>query len=764
MKTKTTLFIRPVLAAALTAGLLCSCGTSSGELSPSSAPNSETESSAPEVPAFDLRKSLVAVEDTTNLYFFTPEVMQDTYFFDVQELGDYLLLICDQYEEDDRSEAAGQEFPSSDSAESSESTGETSVISEGSSDDIQEASITSEDSLVDNETASASADASSSAIEETSETVDDYYPGEDFDGGYVEYPCIRSFYLYDPLSDQVIAVLSDIDGNSTGYIVSGDRLLIQDYTNYEVSIYNASLEYEEAYRIPFLFEDCSNNLISVPGSDYAYDCTYESDQLVRFDLRDMSYETFDLNLYSPRVVALSEDGRRIAVSGTGKDSLQTTTLFLDTEDFEVYDTLEGYVWLIRLLTDDSRMIEYEDALWEYDISDEEPLFFENPCDTSVYSLPDASFIALSGEYLEEEECWCYRGMHYDTDGQLLSAFSFPDHDYASPYSNGIYLEEENCLLFPALNAEGNSTFLVWDLAAAYDQPEQPLEFYDSLELLKTHGYIPPEPGTYNEDGTTLTMIPDTTEYDWGNLSEINERANVLEETYGITIYLGEEVPPLIDVYHADAELDPEVMDTAMNAFENLITAYPENFFEQLCFGDCENILFYLAGDLYGEADGMIDDPAAFVSEINHNLVMVLDCTQSFNWEYTFNHELSHMIDRRLAYQAQYEDSLFSDADWCSYNPNDFDYLYTYDDYWESEGYDCYPEYFMDSYGTTYPTEDRAELFGSAMEQYYGSYDWQGLFESDSPTYPKFEYYCKCIREGFHTDGWEDVMPWEKVLN
>ena len=141
--------------------------------------------------------------------------------------------------------------------------------------------------------------------------------------------------------------------------------------------------------------------------------------------------------------------------------------------------------------------------------------------------------------------------------------------------------------------------------------------------------------------------------------------------------------------------------------------------------------------------------------------MVLNTDFSWNWDYTINHELSHMIDRRLAFRQSYvEDALFSEEAWAALNPDDFAYLNTYDGYMDSEAYKAYPSYFIDSYGTTFATEDRAELFGTAMSDYLNSFKEDSIFENGTPTAEKYRFYCDCIRDGFDTTGWDSTMPWE----
>ena len=88
---------------------------------------------------------------------------------------------------------------------------------------------------------------------------------------------------------------------------------------------------------------------------------------------------------------------------------------------------------------------------------------------------------------------------------------------------------------------------------------------------------------------------------------------------------------------------------------------------------------------------------------------------------------------------------------------------SYDGYTDSKRYRRNQDYFIDSYGITYPTEDRAEIFGTAMDDYLNGFTDDPNFETDTPLYYKLSYYRKCIRDGFDTTEWPDKLPWESIF-
>jgi hypothetical protein len=65
-------------------------------------------------------------------------------------------------------------------------------------------------------------------------------------------------------------------------------------------------------------------------------------------------------------------------------------------------------------------------------------------------------------------------------------------------------------------------------------------------------------------------------------------------------------------------------------------------------------------------------------------------------------------------------------------------------------------YFIGNYSMTYPTEDRATLFADAMAQ-------SPLVEISPGLQVKMDYYARCIRDCFNTEGWPEVTAWEQVL-
>ena len=339
-------------------------------------------------------------------------------------------------------------------------------------------------------------------------------------------------------------------------------------------------------------------------------------------------------------------------------------------------------------------------------------------------------------------------------------------------------------------AQCNPEILVWSLDKGHNDTQASITSYsdsDSLfQALRDAGtYVSPydtanigEGTDENEEamkeagidsdsdryGDEITLIPDVSAYDWGDLSEINAHATRLEQKYGISIYLGPEVPKKIDYYKIKQTLKVKTLSDALNALEQVLACFPDDFFKQLDYGDTKGLRIYLSGNITAENSDMINDPSGFVNIINNYNVMVLNCSYSWDFSYTVSHEISHLIDQRLAFIHTYNDkSEFSEEKWNSFNPDSFSYDDTYANYNPDDSSNHISGYFIDSYGMTFATEDRSEIFGTAIDDYInGIYD-DARFTDDSPIRNKLDYYSRCIRDGFNTKGWPDTMAWETVL-
>ena len=322
----------------------------------------------------------------------------------------------------------------------------------------------------------------------------------------------------------------------------------------------------------------------------------------------------------------------------------------------------------------------------------------------------------------------YRNLYlYDLDGKFLSHCRMPSIEYAtigtdlvwSGYWKGYFFRDtyDNAahLMFwePSVSQEGE------DLA------------------IKPLGAV--EPGK---------SLLDTALYD---------RAAALSSQYGLDIRIAEQCA--LEYSHDSGEVleDTYFVNKALDILEQAFRAYPEGFFRQLPYGSMHQIRIELVGNIRVKED-MNTHPVSvggFAQAMADHYLIVVE-GYAFDTETVF-HELSHVIDKRLEWDAMLRpDALYSEETWLSLQPAGFRYAESYTDMPEQTSAFVNSGYFVREYSMTVPTEDRATLMALAMSDSAALSGNTGMVE-------KMRYYAACIRDCFDTTGWPEITPWESVL-
>ena len=236
---------------------------------------------------------------------------------------------------------------------------------------------------------------------------------------------------------------------------------------------------------------------------------------------------------------------------------------------------------------------------------------------------------------------------------------------------------------------------------------------------------------------------------------LEQRAAELGRKYGVNILVGEQCQTQFDEFSATLATDYEQVNQALNVLDRALAEYPEGFLRQLRYDTVYGINIQLIRDLQADGSGRTGGGyAAFTQAQWEYSLMVIDIEDST--EHTYYHEFSHIIDRYLEWDAQHrEGALYSESGWYDLNPGWFD-GYTYDYSWERDVRDYGA--FIDGYATIKPTEDRARVLEYAMVNWGEHY-----FEPGTVLAKKLDYYCRCIRDAFDTEGWPAVTTWEQYL-
>ncbi len=595
------------------------------------------------------------------------------------------------------------------------------------------------------------------------------------------------FDLYSLKENAIIATLNTEDISGDFYQVVGQEFYLVDYENNILRRYDTNLSPLGTYDATELMNVADCFLYASSEPDSCYVINYDDNTLIKITFTENDYTLLecDTDYYCSYISMSSPDGTKLLFNTVNKNTFFSETRVVNTADMSDVVFCSQSNFFYSVISDDAFLAEFMDEPQPYHCNwfDGETVYFTMPDEYYVSLMGDLILATRNSLYDYDTNDLSYSAFVYDRTGACTSAISYNgDSDgngetdiYIS--SEPMYFEEYNCAFILANDVENGGYFLIWDLGTSGDTEDTDnLIFYDAAEDVPAidnesndNNYANNESEDYDSEiydsenyGTIVTEIPDRGTYDWGDLSEARSRANTLEETYGISIYIGPEVPSQIGVsYSAGKFTDADSLLEALDILEEVLELYPKNFFSQLCYDDIRGIRIYLAGTLYSNSEDTISDASAYVEDVNSYKVMVLDTNQYWDWDYTINHEISHMIDKSLDFRSTYQkDSLYSEEIWSSYNPEDFSYLYSYDDYFGNTDYLTWSDYFIDSYGTTFPTEDRAEIFGYAMENAIndGLYDY--MFTDSDAVREKLAYYSDCIRSGFDTTGWPDTLPWE----
>ena len=587
-----------------------------------------------------------------------------------------------------------------------------------------------------------------------------------------------SFEVYDPWRNKISASLSHEDIVCDSYQVLADRLFLYNSADACINIYDTDLKLTDTIA-------CSTDDVITYYSGYNSKLILYIDDggnLVSMSADDFSTSQTALPLYEPQLLDVSTNGNYYLTYGVNKDTLQNEAAVYSTAGNDFITYIQGDDFSSYDLAESSLVsrIDSDNNIWVYHTFDGDDTFFSQEEIQAAQIIADDKVLlhAEKSIFTDSDNHSNYYYL-YSPDNGVVSSFGYScgtygNNDYQIFSPDCVYMEQNNCAFFLVYTADCMPKLLVWNIDEAKNDTGVKIKSYSNItdvqnavaagtanSLDRARAIVTEYPDDFGHD---VTKVKNTDIYDWGDLTALNDRATELEEKYNIEIYMGAEVPDSLDYYNLKQNDDVSTLSEALGSLEQIFDCYPRDFFTQLCFGTNEGIRLYITGDISGNNNGTISEASGFVTNINSHIVIVLDANYCWNWDYTVNHEIAHLIDRRLEFLSQYKDDIvFSEKKWDTYNPDDFTYLESYDNYENNPDYGKYSQYFIDPYGTTYATEDRAELFGTVMNNALSGITDDSQFAPDTVLYDKMKYYCDCIRDGFSTEGWADTLPWELMF-
>lgn len=257
--------------------------------------------------------------------------------------------------------------------------------------------------------------------------------------------------------------------------------------------------------------------------------------------------------------------------------------------------------------------------------------------------------------------------------------------------------------------------------------------------------------SYTNNETNSSKTSDDNE----TYSDLYDKAKKIGNKYGVVIEIAENVPDYA-LYGTSTRLyDEEKINLSLDEIDNILALYPDGFFEQLMYDNYQELRIYIIGFC---SIGM------GVADYNDNFNFIVMDAEDVGlieaFSYNLNHEMAHVIDRKLTYVSEMEEGhLFSEEKWNELNPEGFFYTYGESDELTCNIYSEFSSYFSYSYGAENALEDRATIFGTYMDAYMTNKDdLKNILQKGAMK--KLDYYCECIRDAFDCTGWPEKTPWE----
>lgn len=262
------------------------------------------------------------------------------------------------------------------------------------------------------------------------------------------------------------------------------------------------------------------------------------------------------------------------------------------------------------------------------------------------------------------------------------------------------------------------------------------------------------------DVETVSLVPEVPE--WKGSEETIRLAQELLDKYSVrAIWSNDKSKDLFESVDtiSMSKCSEEYVTATLKYLTEHLDYYPDGMLKEI--GNQREIWLYLGKDLSVD-NGLTSDAAGvYIMSENHVKIGIdIDGMENGNVGVTLAHELSHAIDDRVDYKWI--------SGWVDLLPEDIRekaYFNDYSDYTDLS-YTAYsdnnsPIWFSDSYGRTYPTEDRACIFQGLYESYEaGAIDFRIDYDNLKL---KARYYCVMLRDNFDSCKNAKNLPWEQYL-
>lgn len=527
------------------------------------------------------------------------------------------------------------------------------------------------------------------------------------------------------LRDGQVRTMRSLEGLEMPSVqVCGDRIALSDWSNGKLLMLNGELETVEQYQLP---ADWNPVYLDSRGTA-AYSFTRD-EGIYQMDLTTGKTELFlseAADLYTS-----TKRGDWVTVTWIDRESQMAMIGSVEMTEGRVEElSAQGAFY----------GVERQGALWLAGDMGEESTYriingeqtFCTMLENGLLTLTEAPGTMLRTSYGEDGSTTLTL---YDQRGGYLGECSLDAGSGLVLMGDPVWWKEQEGFLLTVITPAGTDALLFW------------------------------QPGG-SEAGENLTLsLPETPQRPAGTaVSEaLYQQAEALSETYGLTIYIADQSETEYDTYTAQPVLAEPLIRAGLEELEKALSDYPRGFFDQLRFGNRRTIEIHLVGALTNleeleSGGGGFSNFVGFVEEQGDRAVLALDINHTFSLEQTCHHELFHLIDHKLAFDAGLrKEALYSEEGWNSLNPEGFRYAESLFDLPEDFYGQEYEGWFIDDYSRTFPKEDRARIMEYAM---IGG-DW--CFDDEEGCRAKLGWLAAAIRDGFDTTGWPGVTCWEETL-
>ncbi len=564
---------------------------------------------------------------------------------------------------------------------------------------------------------------------------------------YVDNDTVTTLKVVDILQKKVVDEL-ELKGFVNVFGV-GDKIITRTYSNSLFSFYNKDLEHERDLEFAY-----DTGCFSKDGSTYWF---ATCDKLARLDVETGRTEKVDLSVDLPvqSVYGFSPDEKNIL--------LQTS----NTAGGEMGCIAEVEVGsgTVKLLTDKS----YYAGMGETGMFTQR--VFEEDGEPSAYMYRIDSDETVKGIVLPEDSNYSvvkgsdilmynvYDVYEFEGDGEdwRIDTMNFAVPDGNESYRVGTvglggvyimcltYMPEEKLFVYIQLDENEKCVVRLIDVTL--------LEEVGSFGTEAVSGYL-----TVDESLLDGYVSLEDTEVGQG-LEDLRERADSIENAYGINIYLSnqcEKYSPIIDFKTTNEEFDKqreyELIDSSLDDLEASLQKYPDGFFRQFTtiFGE-PGIRIFFGGHI------MNDTSAAYAIKTGEWYDMVFDL--SYSMKCNFPHEMWHTTE---SFINERDPELLSDTAWAECNPDGYEY-YGAEDYFHAPEEYTYllngdDWYFYDLYAQVNSFEDKARIMEVIMNP--DLYPAEQFIENEH-IQRKIGLMCVAVRAAFDTEDW-DYAAWESA--